>query len=392
MSPNTGVADEGDFVDSDDEFDVEEASEDPQRYLEGLYYPICIGETLADQYRIEHKLGHGGFSTVWMAYDILGKKDVALKIMTSEDPNDNEYNMQTEIARVIQDTSHLTLYRRTFLLRGSHGNHRVLVLPLRGPNLRDHRRQKPLRVRMSGAKQLLQAISHLHDIGIVHRDLSSANVMYSLRPMDSSSVAAKYESIGRPKKIRLDPDLWKTGELVMPMKAHESLIGDDISLGDFGLAIKSGTPVSQKLQSPAIYCAPERVYDQDPTFATDMWSYMCIFAELYMGYALFYGPGNSSIISCMVHALGPLPASWNGTYKAGGVSNDWWYDQHHELEPTALLEAKVGRLRPDIDVEEKELVLSVLRKGLSYQPQDRLSASQLLEDASFKALMEIYGV
>ncbi|EWY99945.1 CMGC protein kinase [Fusarium oxysporum NRRL 32931] len=318
MSANTDVADGGDFVDSDDEFEVEEVSEDPQRYLEGLYYPIHIGETLANQYRIEHKLGHGGFSTVWMAYDILGKKDVALKIMTPEDSNEHEYQIQTEIARDTQDTSHLILYQNTFLLRGSHGNHRVLVLPLQGPNLRDHLRQKPLRIRMSAAKQLLQAISHLHDIGIVHRDLSSANVMYSLRPMDNSSAATKYEYIGRPQKVRLDPDLWKTGELVMPMKAQESLIGDDVSLGDFELAIKSGTPVSQKLQSPAIYYALERVHDQDPTFATDMWSYMCIFAELYMGYALFYGSGNSSMISCVVHALGPLPATWKGTYKAGG--------------------------------------------------------------------------
>ncbi|KAF5718822.1 CMGC kinase [Fusarium mundagurra] len=392
MSTHSAIIDRGDFVDSDDEFEVEEVSENPQRYLEGLYYPICIGETLANQYRIEHKLGHGGFSTVWMAYDILAKKDVALKIMTPGESNEHEYKMQTEIARSIQDNSHLILYGNTFMLPGSYSDHRVLVLPLQGPNLRDHLRQKPVAVRMSAAKQLLQAISHLHDCGIVHRDLSSANVMWNLRPMNNSSVAAKYEQIGRPKKIRLDPDLWKAGELVMPLKAQESLIGDDVSLGDFGLAIKSGAPVSQKLQSPAIYCAPERVHNQDPTFATDMWSYMCILAELYMGYALFYGSGNSPIVSCIVHALGPLPATWKGTYKAGGVSNDWWYDQDYELDPTASLEAKVARLRPDVDAAERALVISVLRKGLSYLPQGRLTARELLEDASFKSLMEIYGV
>jgi hypothetical protein len=38
-------------------------------------------------------------------------------------------------------------------------------------------------------------------------DLSSANVMWSLRPMNSSSVAEKDEHIERPKKIRLDSDL-----------------------------------------------------------------------------------------------------------------------------------------------------------------------------------------
>lgn len=169
MSTYSDIIDGGDFVDSDDEFEVEEVSENPQRYLEGLYYPICIGETLADRYRIEQKLGHGGFSTVWMAYDMLAKKDVALKIMTPEESNEHEYKMQTEIARSIHHNSHLILYENTFLLRGLSVDHRVLVLPLQSPNLRDHLRQKPVAVRMSAAKQLLQAISHLHDSGIVHR-------------------------------------------------------------------------------------------------------------------------------------------------------------------------------------------------------------------------------
>ncbi|RGP60001.1 cmgc protein kinase [Fusarium sporotrichioides] len=165
---NEDILDRGDLVDSDNEHEVEEASEDPERYLEGLYYPICIGEILVNQYRIEHKLGHGGFSTVWMAYDMLGKTDVALKIMTPGRPGEREFEMQREIINVVQPTSHLTLYQNTFSIRGSHSTHRVLVLPLQGPNLRDYQRQKPVANRMSAAKQLLQAIKQLHDGGIVH--------------------------------------------------------------------------------------------------------------------------------------------------------------------------------------------------------------------------------
>lgn len=170
---DSDIVDRGDFVDSDDEYEVEDVSEDPRRYLQGLYYPICIGETLADQYRIEHKLGHGGFSTVWMAHDMLGKRDVALKIMTPGESGEREYEMQRRVIEVVQDTSHLTVYQNTFFLCGSHGNHRVLVLPLQGPNLRDHLRQKPVATRMSAARQLLQAISQLNDSGIVHGGQSS---------------------------------------------------------------------------------------------------------------------------------------------------------------------------------------------------------------------------
>ena len=41
-----------------------------------------------DTYRIEHKLGHGDFSTVWLARDIKKKRDVALKIMIPGDAGD----------------------------------------------------------------------------------------------------------------------------------------------------------------------------------------------------------------------------------------------------------------------------------------------------------------
>jgi hypothetical protein len=96
--------DYGDFVDSDEECEVEEVTEAVERYNNGLYYPICIGDVLVGKYRIEHKLGHGGFSTVWLACDIQQDKYVALKIMISGTGED-EYRMQTEIIRTVQDTS-----------------------------------------------------------------------------------------------------------------------------------------------------------------------------------------------------------------------------------------------------------------------------------------------
>ena len=71
-------------------------------------------------YRIEHKLGHGGFSTVWLARDIQEEKDVALKIMIPGNAGEDEYKMQTEILRTVQDTSNLLTYLKTFFLPGHH--------------------------------------------------------------------------------------------------------------------------------------------------------------------------------------------------------------------------------------------------------------------------------
>lgn len=219
--------------------------------------------------------------------------------------------------------------------------------------------------------------------------------MYNLGPLQAgSTLAIKYEYLGRPLKmpLPLSRPLWKAGQLVMPMKPHESLIGETISLGDFGLAAKSGTPVEQKAQSPAIYCAPERLHNADPSFASDMWSYMCIFAELYLGFPLFYGSAHSSVMDFMVKTLGPLPESWKGSYTGDGQCDQSWYDQGRRSDPRLALEAKVTCTRDDVGPEEQRLVLSILRRGLSYSPAQRWTAGQLLEDASFKELMGMYGL
>lgn len=39
-------------------------------YRPGGFHPVALGDTLKDgRYKIYHKLGYGGFSTVWVARD-----------------------------------------------------------------------------------------------------------------------------------------------------------------------------------------------------------------------------------------------------------------------------------------------------------------------------------
>lgn len=177
----SSVPDCGDFVDSDGEHDVAEKSEVTERYASGrLYCPIRIGQVLAQTYRVEHKLGHGSFSTVWMAHDIKRSRDVALKIKVSGDDADYELSMQNTIMRTVQDTSRLLTYEDTFVIRGYDGYHRVLVFPVRGPCLNFCLREMSLAARMSAAGQLLTALKSLHGGGIVHRGESIQLVVSSL--------------------------------------------------------------------------------------------------------------------------------------------------------------------------------------------------------------------
>ncbi|KAF5698875.1 cmgc kinase [Fusarium mundagurra] len=386
----------GDFVGSDDECEVEDACEPIERYEEGLYYPVCIGEVLIDRYRVEHKLGHGGFSTVWMAHDMLSNNNVALKIMSPGPSGEREYTAQTMIASTVQDTSRLLTYRDTFLLPGAPQTyHRVLVFPLLGPSLQTYASFMSIATRRSSAKQLLHAIKALHDAGVVHRDINSANVLYGLAPFNNdTTITTKYEYLGRPRKMPIPTSrpLWKDGQLVMPIVPHHTLVQGTITLADFGLAIKSGTSLEDEALSPAIYCAPERIHNVHPSFASDMWSYMCIFAELYLGFPLFYGSAYSSAVDFMVKSLGPLPSSWKGSYDGGGQYDESWYNQDRRPDSHHTLEAKIKRAIYDISPVEQRLVFSILQRGLSYSPEHRFSARQLLEDVSFKELMAIYGL
>ena len=131
-------SDHGYFVDSDDSDDgnVELESEDSKKYEAGLYFPVCIGDYIADRYRIVHKLGHGAFSTVCLAQDINRKKDVALKIMIPGDAAEHELHVQKEIIQAVEDVSKLVLFTDVFFIRDyNNRNHRVLVFLVRGPAL-----------------------------------------------------------------------------------------------------------------------------------------------------------------------------------------------------------------------------------------------------------------
>jgi serine/threonine protein kinase len=114
-----------------------------------------------------------------MAHDMQEKKDVALKMLVPGEPGEREYIAQNKILGCVQERSHLVTYLDTFHVKGVlETEHRVLVLPLIGPNLEHvldiEKDRSGLSVStfttmcMSAAKQLLVALKDLHEGGIVH--------------------------------------------------------------------------------------------------------------------------------------------------------------------------------------------------------------------------------
>ncbi|KAE8312662.1 kinase-like protein [Aspergillus transmontanensis] len=362
------TADFGDFVSNEDEeLDLEEVVEPWYNYdikeTPHVFYPICLGE--------------GSGSTVWMAHNLQEKRDVALKVMASGEWADNEICIQNEIIQNVQDTSHLVTYLATFLLPGNECHHRVLVFPLMGPCINPLiLRDMPMATRMYAARQLLEALESLHKAGIVHRGMA---------PLHSLNRSAKYKTHGRPlRQIIPHVDLWKQGELVRPVEIPDNLRTEYFYLSDFGLAIKLGDPTIPRGYPPTLFCPPERLHKKHPSFACDMWSYMVIFEVLYLGFPPFLSWRS------LIKRLGALPEQWKGLYsQSGGL--DSWYDQSQSPDPDDNLASTIADYRPDADPIEREHVLSIMSKVFTYCPEKRPTATQLLQDPSFRAIMDTYG-
>jgi serine/threonine protein kinase len=266
--------------------------------------------------------------------------------------------------------------------------------------------------RMSAAKQLLKALECLHNANFVHNseltlacfsligvpakystDLNKGSVMWGVAPLDNLKTKNKYKYIGRPKKIALPQDLWRQGERVLPLGVPKSLITDAVYLGNFGMAMYAGTEVKNKVPSPVNinYCAPERFHDANPSFASDMWSYMCLFSSLYIGYVPWCSYQAISMITKMVETLGPLPKEWKGCYNSWGTCGDWWYDQCRKPNAKKSLESIIKMKRPEVGEVERNHIVSIMKQVFTYSPKLRPTATQLLQHPSFQAIMEIYG-
>ncbi|KAN0067863.1 Protein kinase-like domain containing protein [Elaphomyces granulatus] len=421
---DSGTSDLGDLVNSDHWYDVDWEPEEPERYDSGLCYPICIGDVLIDTYRIEHKLGHGDFSTVWLARDIKEERDVAFKIMAAGNEGDNEYSMQNKIISAVQGTSNLVTYLTAFSLPGRNRNYQVLVFPVRGPNFHAVMlNQISMANRMSAARQLLKALECLHNANIVHHseltptcffliclgsvhakystDLNGKCVMWGVTyPLDNLNTKTnKYKYIGRPKKMALPSNSWRRGELVTPFKVPKRLITDAVYLGGFKMATEAGTEVKDKVPSPVNinYYAPERFHDVNPSFTSDMWSYMCLFSELYLGGVPWGGHSNVSMITKMVGILGPLPKQYGRAVTITSVPQTTRDHMTHGTlrgpflcHPYRTLESIIKQQRPEVSEVERNHILSIMSKVFCYSPDDRSTATQLLQDPSFQAVMEIY--
>ena len=176
--------------------DLLHSEENLERYRRGGYHPVCLGDIFKDgRYKIYHKLGWGGFSTVWLANDRecvhqkiffmifltyeRQNRWVSLKILIADHPRESQ---EIRNLQLLKERSQESLYRKyivqlfdSFVHQGPNGQHQCLVFELLGPtvariigeyNEADETIEPRVILRMS--EQLLEAIEFIHDAGMGH--------------------------------------------------------------------------------------------------------------------------------------------------------------------------------------------------------------------------------
>ena len=139
-----------------------------------------VGSVVADRYEVRALLGKGGHASVYRAYDRLLKAEVALKLVHPErDLERGLARIRREVGVARESLSpHLV---RVFELGESNGDIYLTMEILPGGSLRDRLRQGPLPIpevlRIGAA--LLKGLAALHGRGVVHRDVTPGNILFS---------------------------------------------------------------------------------------------------------------------------------------------------------------------------------------------------------------------
>lgn len=367
--------------------DSDEGAESIEDYKPGGLHPTHLGDLLGQdgQYKVVHKLGHGGFGTVWLCRDLQQNRWRAVKILAAS--HSTGHCADLRICEMLEHlspeekdirVSHVVVPEDHFWHEGPNGKHLCIVMPVLGPNLEDaadeHQHQEEPLKRI--CYQLVLAMKFLHDKGICHGDFRPNNVCYVLQGLDDLDEEDLMRVLGRPnllcyvddeeydwrsdyvgddeEDVIYDDDIPEDGfddyenveaspeaeeddiqasanqheprYIVIPPSLTKSsgLVSDDIAVIDFGESfLASDAPQSTGI--PQSYCAPEGFFENAGTFGlgSDIWSLGCSIFEVRRGGRPFSAFGLWGLVSYWEDLNGPLPEPYRSSFaKEADVPED----------------------------------------------------------------------
>ncbi|MEG0852262.1 MAG: Stk1 family PASTA domain-containing Ser/Thr kinase [Angelakisella sp.] len=150
-----------------------------------------LGRTLEGRYLIEELIGVGGMANVYKGYDRMEHRTVAIKMLRDEYSGNDEFLRRfRDESRAIYSLNHPNIVKIYDVILNTQ-NPAIVMEYVDGITVKDYIDRKGivgLRIAVSLTMQLLRALQHAHDNGIVHRDIKPQNIMLpgdgSIKVMD----------------------------------------------------------------------------------------------------------------------------------------------------------------------------------------------------------------
>lgn len=288
---------------------------------------------LNDRYRIIDTIGGGGMANVYLARDTILQRDVAIKVLRMEYANDDEFIER--FRREAQSTISLSHPNIVNIYDvGEEGDIYYLVMEyVKGMTLKQYiQKHAPLPVEQAVdfMQQIIAAIRHAHENGIVHRDIKPQNIL---------------------------------------VNDHGT-----IKVTDFGIAMAlTGTTLTQtnSVLGSVHYLSPEQARGGMATKKSDIYSLGIVLFEMLSGRLPFSGESAVSIALKHLQSNTPSVKRWNPdvpqslenvVLKATAKDPFHRYEDIQEMEEdlnTALLPERLYEKRfevPEIDGEETKAI------------------------------------
>ena len=142
-----------------------------------------IGKILANKYYIDSVVGSGGMATVYKAHILSNNKVVAIKVLKDEHKSNPDFVRRFEReARTVLSLSHENIVR-SYDVGSEDGIYYIVLEYVVGKTLKEIMEDSgPLspRVTVNLMCQVLDALSHAHGRGIIHRDVKPQNVIVTV--------------------------------------------------------------------------------------------------------------------------------------------------------------------------------------------------------------------
>ncbi|HEV2727359.1 MAG TPA: serine/threonine-protein kinase [Solirubrobacterales bacterium] len=138
---------------------------------------IGIGELLKDRYRLERTLGRGGMAAVWLGHDEVLERPVAVKVLSDTIASDPGFVARfRREARTAAGLSHPNLVGVYDF--SEEGERPYLVMQFVPGESLAARLERGKGVDCEKlARELLDAVAHIHEVGILHRDIKPGNII-----------------------------------------------------------------------------------------------------------------------------------------------------------------------------------------------------------------------